>query len=199
MLSRGISRSPPHPDVPISLRVPSLTRSPSQSSLLTPVPILVLSLFAIPLGVRSSLSVPVLPSPPPPLPGALAEPLTTPLPGCSRPLRRGLGMSLGCPRSHLSAVTRGPGAAASSHSCPESLSCWVFACWVPTRSLRPRVPVAPHSPRRTLAAAAAAVRGAAPPGVTNRTRLRRARPAPTRPRPRLRPQPCFDRFSTDLP
>jgi hypothetical protein len=139
------------------------------------------------------------PVPPPPLPGALAEPLTTPLPGCSRPLRRGLGMSLGCPRSHLSAVTRGPGAAASSHSCPESLSCWVFACWVPTRSLRPRVPVAPHSPRRTLAAAAAAVRGAAPPGVTNRTRLRRARPAPTRPRPRLRPQPCFDRFSTDLP
>lgn len=68
MLSRGISRSPPHPDVPISLRVPSLTRSPSQSSLLTPVPILVLSLFAIPLGVRSSLSVPVLPSPPPPSP-----------------------------------------------------------------------------------------------------------------------------------
>lgn len=35
--------------------------------------------------------------------------------------------------SALSPVAPAP--RASSHSCPESLSCWVLACWVPTRRL----------------------------------------------------------------
>lgn len=145
MPSRGIFRSPPHPAFPISRRVSSLT--------------------AVPLGVHSSPCCPCphpgpltlprsLSGSPPHSPsrssGALVEPLATPLPGCSRPLRRDSGCHSGARALTSALVTRGPGAAASSHSCPKSLSCWVFACWVPTRSLRPRVPVAPHSPRRTL-------------------------------------------------
>lgn len=97
LLSRGISRSPPHLAFPISLWVPSLTRSLPRSSLLhltVPVPILVLSLSAIPLRVPNSLPVPVLPGPSL-SPGALAEPLATPLPGCSRPLRGDSGCHSG--------------------------------------------------------------------------------------------------------
>lgn len=97
LLSRGISRSPPHLAFPISLWVPSLTRSLPRSSLLhlaVPVPILVLSLSAIPLRVPNSHPVPVLPGPSL-SPGALAEPLATPLPGCSRPLRGDSGCHSG--------------------------------------------------------------------------------------------------------
>lgn len=192
----GISRSPPHLAFPIPLGIPSLTSGPTRSPLYfaVPDPILVLSL------TRSPSRGP--PRTPRPGPSRSPEALTTRFPGCSWPLLRvpvpGLRLSLWRPRSHLSTVTRDPVATAFSHSCPESLSCRVLACCVPTRSLRPRVRVALHSPRRTLAAAAAAVRGAAPPGVANRTRLRGARPAPTRLRPRLRPLPRSDRLSTDL-
>lgn len=192
----SISRSPPHLAFPIPLGIPSLTSGPTRSPLYfaVPDPILVLSL------TRSPSRGP--PRTPRPGPSRSPEALTTRFPGCSWPLLRvpvpGLRLSLWRPRSHLSTVTRDPVATAFSHSCPESLSCRVLACCVPTRSLRPRVRVALHSPRRTLAAAAAAVRGAAPPGVANRTRLRGARPAPTRLRPRLRPLPRSDRLSTDL-
>lgn len=171
---RSYSESTPYFAVPDPILVLSLTRGPSRGPPRTPRP-----------G-----------------PSRSPEALTTRLPGCSWPLLRvpvpGLRLSLWRPRSHLSTVTRDPVATAFSHSCPESLSCRVLACCDPTRSLRPRVRVALHSPRRTLAAAAAAVRGAAPPGVANRTRLRGARPAPTRLRPRLRPLPRSDRLSTDL-
>lgn len=146
LLSRGISRSPPRPAFPISLRVPSLTRN--RSSLLTP-PSLSPS--------RSSHSPRSLSGSPPhspswsfPVPRRTGRTASNSAPGMLAAAEPGLRLSLWRPRSHLSAVTRGLGAAASSHSCSESLPCWVFARWVPTRSLRPRVPVAPHSPRRTL-------------------------------------------------
>lgn len=110
-----------------------------------PIPILVFSFSATPLGVPSYSPFRSFP-----VPWRTGRTASNSAPGMLTAAAPGLGLSLWRPRSHLSAVTRGPSAAASSHLCPESLSCWVFACWVPTRSLRPRVPVAPHSPRRTL-------------------------------------------------
>lgn len=148
LLSRGISRSPPHLAFPISLRVSSLTRSPPRSSLFNPPS---LSPFWSSHSPRSLSGSPThSPSRSFPVPRRTGRTASNSAPGMLAAAAPGLGLSLWRPRSHLSAVTRGPGFSASSHSCPESLSCWVFPCRVPTRSLRPRVPVAPHSPRRTL-------------------------------------------------
>lgn len=163
----------------------------------------------VPLGVPSSLHSSSRSFPVPRSTGR--DPLATPLPGCSWPLRRvpappGLRLSLWRPRCALtSALSPAAPAPPPPLTRARSRSRAGSSRAGPPRAASPRQPrVAPHSPRRTLAAAAAAaaaVRGAAPPGVANRTRLRGARPAPPPrgPAPRPRPQPRSDRLSTDHP
>lgn len=194
MLTCGISRSPPHLAFPIPLGIPSLTRGPTRSPLFTspshPGPLPHPRSFLGSPPHSPSRSFPVPRSTDNSVPGMLVAAAPGPRAGTPAVTLAPVLSPQHChprPRRHrlLSLV-------------PRVALCRVLACCVPTRSLRPRVRVALHSPRRTLATAAAAVRGAAPPGVANRTRLRGARPAPTRLRPRLRPLPRSDRPSIDL-
>lgn len=168
--TRGVHSSPRRPCSP------SLTRGPSRGPLVTP------------------LLVPVLPGPPKhwqrsasnSAPGMLVA--AAPGPRAAGTPAVTLAPAL---RSHLSAVTRGPGAAASSDSCPESLSCWVLACWAPTRSLASpaprRAPLSTQDPRCRRGGRCCCPRcGSARGGQSHPTARSAPRP-PTRARPSAPP------------